>query len=592
MSDSATAAIPTDAEHSRAHIVAAIARIGITVSGIGILLLSPELHPHPALAIAGMALVLVSGATQIRSLHPTAARIEEIVAAVGGLLVNGLGGERVTIITLLWLAAVITGTLARARVDWPAATIFGIAMTLPIALVGAVHTSYLGLYVAAGALMLSGRAVMDELNGALARARHEATHDGLTGALTRSAFRAALDAVLAAAREGDRLYLVLLDIDRFSMINKLRGHASGDDLLQRVVRLMSELSGPDAATEVGRLGGDEFVMATRLAPRAFAHALLTSLAREDEGNGSIACSIGISHAPRDGRDSSSLLRAADVALRVAKQDASERVCTYRGDPLGVTSRSEATENLVRIIGGEGVQTVLQPIADAHTGEIHCFEALTRFGVGATSSPLHWLSLATELGMRDALEQTCLERALSLLPQLPTGTLLAVNVSPSVLPDSRTLAILQSVGDLSRLVIEVTEDALVREDDPSLAAAIAVLRHAGAKIAVDDVGAGYAGLRQLTAVHPDYLKLDRSLVSGIEDDPDRAALVSAMVDYGVRVGARVVGEGVETEHELAEMHRLGVHLLQGFLLARPAPPWPGLDREPQPRGHGAAQRRAA
>ena len=114
---------------------------------------------------------------------------------------------------------------------------------------------------------------------------------------------------------------------------------------------------------------------------------------------------------------------------------------------------------------------------------------------------------------------------------------------------------------------------MRNDDPSLEAAIAVLRRRGTKLAVDDMGAGYAGLRQITAVHPDYLKLDRSLVTEIESDPDRAALVKAMVDYAERVGALVVAEGIETEAELRALADLGVHLLQGFLFARPGPGWP-------------------
>ena len=116
------------------------------------------------------------------------------------------------------------------------------------------------------------------------------------------------------------------------------------------------------------------------------------------------------------------------------------------------------------------------------------------------------------------------------------------------------------------------------DDEHAFRSVAVLRRRGAQLAVDDMGAGYAGLRQVTAVHPDYLKLDRSLIASIDEDPDRAALVRAMVDYAERVGARLVAEGVETQAELRTCISLGVHLVQGYLLARPGVPWPALERE--------------
>ena len=220
--------------------------------------------------------------------------------------------------------------------------------------------------------------------------------------------------------------------------------------------------------------------------------------------------------------------------------------TYNGESLSGDGENDAEAILARLIGGEGIEMVTQPIFDLLTGEAHAYEALARFQLGSTSSPLHWFSLAEEFGERDALEQACLAAAIQLLPDLPVGARLCVNLSGATLPDARTLAILETPADLSRLVVEITEDTLVRNDDPSLEAAIAVLRRRGTMLAVDDMGAGYAGLRQITAVHPDYLKLDRSLISGIEDDPDRAALVKAMVDYAERVGALLVAEGIETE----------------------------------------------
>ncbi len=217
---------------------------------------------------------------------------------------------------------------------------------------------------------------------------------------------------------------------------------------------------------------------------------------------------------------------------------------------------------------------VQPIVDLRTGSIHAYEALARLGAAGAGSPLQWFSLADEFGERDALERACLRSALELFAARPAGMRISVNLSAPVLLDRRTLRILDRPADLSGLIIEVTEEALV-QSDAQLRAAMDPLRARGARLAVDDVGAGYSGLRQLTTVHPSYLKLDRSLVSGIDEDSERAALVSALVGYAERVGSLLVAEGIETYSELQTLLELGAPLAQGFYLGRPAPPWPTI-----------------
>ncbi len=129
---------------------------------------------------------------------------------------------------------------------------------------------------------------------------------------------------------------------------------------------------------------------------------------------------------------------------------------------------------------------------------------------ALGSPLQWFSLADELGEREALERACLREALELFCRRPAHTSLSVNLSAPALLDRRTLRMLDHMPDLTGLIIEVTEETLVH-DDSQLSAAMEPLRERGALMAVDDIGAGYSGLSQITAVHPSYLKLDRSLV---------------------------------------------------------------------------------
>jgi EAL domain-containing protein (putative c-di-GMP-specific phosphodiesterase class I) len=280
-----------------------------------------------------------------------------------------------------------------------------------------------------------------------------------------------------------------------------------------------------------------------------------------------------------------LLLAGDIAARMT--DRNERVAvapvsasTAREQTLSADETASARAALSRLIDGEGLTMVVQPIAYARSSTVHAYEALARFGQPREGhSPLHWFSLAQEFGERPALERACLRGALELLACRPSGTSLSVNLSAPVLLEQPTMEMLEAAGDaladnLAGLIIEITEETLVHAD-MQLLSAIEPLRERGARLAVDDMGAGYSGLRQITTVQPSYLKLDRSLISGIDCDGERAALVGALAGYARQVRSLLVAEGVETEAELRTIRRLGVPLVQGFYLARPGRPWPRL-----------------
>jgi EAL domain-containing protein (putative c-di-GMP-specific phosphodiesterase class I) len=227
-----------------------------------------------------------------------------------------------------------------------------------------------------------------------------------------------------------------------------------------------------------------------------------------------------------------------------------------------------------LIEGDGIAMVVQPIVDWRSGTVHAYEALARFNTRGTSSPLHWFALADEFGLREELELACLDAALELLDQLPPGARLSVNLSGPVLVGECAQARLAACADVSQLIVEVTEQALVRRD-AQIDAALAPLVARGVCVAVDDMGAGYSGLGQITALHPTYLKLDRSLIRGIDADPDRAALLRALVGYAEHTGAHLVAEGVETAAELDAVAGLGIGLIQGYYFGKPSPPWPDL-----------------
>lgn len=210
--------------------------------------------------------------------------------------------------------------------------------------------------------------------------------------------------------------------------------------------------------------------------------------------------------------------------------------------------------------------VLQPIVDLDTEEVWAFEALSRFDAEPARPPDDWFAEAHRVGRGVELELRAMSVALEHLPQLGRGHL-TVNLSPGALC-SADLEVLLHRAEACRVVLEVTEHELV-EDISDAQAAAAQLRKAGFRLAIDDVGAGYAGLTKIVDLAPEVIKLDRALVEHVDTDPTRQALVSASVGFAAVLGSSLVAEGIETRAELDTLRRLGIRLGQGFLLARPA-----------------------
>jgi EAL domain-containing protein (putative c-di-GMP-specific phosphodiesterase class I) len=214
-----------------------------------------------------------------------------------------------------------------------------------------------------------------------------------------------------------------------------------------------------------------------------------------------------------------------------------------------------------------IRCVLQPIVDLQRGSVVGYEALARFPGPPDASPDRWFAAADALGAGPALATVTLTCALEHLAALPPNTFLTVNLEPHHLLDAGVVDALCPPGvDRRRVVVELTEHAAV--DIASLAPAFARVRSAGARIAIDDAGAGYAGLTVLLEVRPDLVKLDRSLVSGVDSDPARRVLVEAVGELTSSIDAWVLAEGIETLGEVEELVRLGVPLGQGYLLGRP------------------------
>ena len=222
-----------------------------------------------------------------------------------------------------------------------------------------------------------------------------------------------------------------------------------------------------------------------------------------------------------------------------------------------------------MLQNDAVTTAFQPILSLRDQRMVGLEALSRFCVpGDRRSPDDWFTDAARVGLGAELELHALMLALEAAQAVPRHLYVSVNLSPETLLSPGVHgAIARSAIPPSRIVLEITEHSSV-EDYDALAHALRPLRQAGTRIAVDDAGAGYATFRHILALSPDVIKLDRTLIAGIDRDPARRALATAMVSFAGETGTTVIAEGLETAAERRTVLRLGVEFGQGFLLGRP------------------------
>ena len=216
---------------------------------------------------------------------------------------------------------------------------------------------------------------------------------------------------------------------------------------------------------------------------------------------------------------------------------------------------------------DGWHLALQPIVDLRRGTVVGHEVLSRFTTGPAAGPDVWFRQAERLGRGPALTAATIGRALSLLDELPANTFLTVNLEPghATAPEVQDAF---GARDLQRLFVEVTEHGVI-DDLSGVRAVLSSLRDRGARIAIDDAGAGYAGLGVLLALRPQLVKLDGALVGGLDRDPVKRVLIRALGELASSIDAWVLAEGIETDSELSRLVELEVPLGQGYLLGRPA-----------------------
>ncbi len=220
----------------------------------------------------------------------------------------------------------------------------------------------------------------------------------------------------------------------------------------------------------------------------------------------------------------------------------------------------------RFVAGEGLSMVFQPIVELSSRSTVGVEALARFRSLPLRPPNEWFAEAVQLALGVQLELTTIAQALRELDRVAEGAYLAVNCSHHAATSSQLARLLGS--DAGRIVLEITEHEAV-EDYVALVTALAPLREMGARIAIDDAGAGFASMRHTLQITPDIVKMDMSLTRGIDTDRAKRALAAALISFTEEMDIVMVAEGIETVEELDTLATLGVRFGQGFYLAEPA-----------------------
>jgi diguanylate cyclase (GGDEF)-like protein len=447
----------------------------------------------------------------------------------------------------------------------------------------------LRLLVAAAALADGGRllAIQDvsPLKAAQERIEHLTGHDALTGLANRAALRLGLDAMARDPKGGS---LLLINLDDLKAANQRHGLAAGDALLRCAAQRLREAVRPSDL--VARLGGDEFAVlafgaqaadALRMAERVRASFALPS--GHGEAGRAVPGSIGVACAPDHGLDAERLLRAADFALQAAKAQGGDTALLF--EPAlrdSAEAKVALREAFVEALATDELELHLQPQRDGATGRLVGVEALIRWNslrLGRWVPPLELLAAAQDAGLLRRLDQWVLRAAIRLQrewrhhPGAPAR--MGINISISTLLDPRfpaevAEALLGAGLPPDQLEIEIPED-LVVGDVPAVARTLAALRDIGVALSLDDFGGGHSGLLHVVQLPVQRLKLDRSIVSCLPDDPKAYAVLRATMALARGMGIEVIGEGVETAAQAQALRRVGCCILQGWLLGRPVPP---------------------
>lgn len=410
-----------------------------------------------------------------------------------------------------------------------------------------------------------------------------AMFDSLTGLANRASMSKKLEATLSSFQQQQRTCsMMLLDLDRFKIVNDTLGHPAGDLLLKHVAKRLLKAVGD--AGEVSRIGGDEFqILLPDWEDRGnlgdLANTIISDLSQPYTIEGSrciIGASIGIAISPFDGLNSDDLVRGADLALYAAKGNGRGRFQFFSRNLQQTAEDRRILENDLRdALSKDEICLYYQPIVNAHNNTVTGFEALMRWNHRERGpvSPALFIPIAEEANLIGPLGEWALRKACDDASKWPGNVRVAVNVSPiqfadDRLPDLVKQALKSSGLSPNRLELEITESVFLGESDET-DEMFKALKDIGVRLALDDFGTGYSSLSYLQTAPFDKIKIDQSFVRGATEPGSRnGAIIAAIVALAGALDMETTAEGIEALDELEWIRELLVSHVQGYIYSMP------------------------
>ena len=420
---------------------------------------------------------------------------------------------------------------------------------------------------------------MHAVSAAEESAQHAARHDALTGLFNRRYFSELLENAIDGASESDVPVVLLFDLDRFKAINDLRGHASGDQVLQEITQRIVGCCGDDA--KVARLGGDEFAVLLSdnsefSASTSLARRVMTAIEEPIQIDGwasTVGVSIGIC-GWRPGDDAQTIVRNADQAMYKAKEDGRGRYAVFNkhlGEQL--KRQAQLEEELKAAAEQMQIEPYFQPIVDISNGTVSGLEVLSRW-TSPTLGPVPpdvFISIAEDMGLIDTITWQVMRKALMQAAEWDENIFIAFNMSPHLfnteLLQNIKWQLSESKIDPKRIEIEITENAVIGNMKEARKA-LDALKELGIRLSLDDFGTGFSSLATLSKLPFDKLKIDKSFIMELDATPQNAKIVGAILALAKSMEISVTAEGIETNEELEFLSERECLQGQGYLFSKP------------------------
>lgn len=428
---------------------------------------------------------------------------------------------------------------------------------------------------------------------------HLAYHDFLTGLPNRQMLKNHFQkCVIEAERFNHQLGLMLIDLDRFKIINDTLGHHMGDHLLQEVANMLEELvlaHSPVSRTTrhkgiVARLGGDEFIVLLNGVKsieqlQSVADQMIARFQEPFQVEGLelfTTASIGLTVYPEHGTDLNTLTRCADIAMYKAKENGKNRSELYNASTNSLTFEQLTMENELRkALEREEFELHYQPQIHLETNEIYGFEALIRWRTAESGliPPSKFIPLAEDSMLiipigQWVLREACLQKKRWIDQGIPP-TVVSVNISASQLQQNDFVDMVKAILEETQLpsqylCLEITESTAIMNWSNSINK-LKELNDLGIQVAIDDFGTGYSSLSMLKHLPITNVKIDSSFVRDMAVNPDDAAIATAVISLARKLGLTVIAEGVETEDQKQLLMKEQCHCIQGYIISKPLPP---------------------